>query len=235
MISLFMTGMLVMILFVGCPDHPSGGSSGSSSGGSSKGKDPQVTGNTYTIYSEPSMDGSVTWTGGANYIASAADTSINIGDWDEGVMGGDETVTRGFISYDLSSIPAGAQIKSAVLRVYQNSNFSGDSYANPPAGLGDVHVGWVSYTVFDNTTWDNGNWNANTIGILSTVFAADTWHTLDVTAQLIDELTTYQTGRLQFTIRHEHENNNDGTTADTDGWVMGNSLTNQPELVITLQ
>ncbi len=213
---LFFTCMLVIALLIaGCPQEPEDGDN-----------------KTYTLYSEAAMDGSIVWSGGDDYTASTSDVSINIGDYDDGVVIV-ETTTRGFISFDLGLIPASAQIISAELRVYQNSDSSGNSYAVPPTGLGNVTAGVASYTVFNSgTAIVNGNWNAASIGALATSYSANTWHTLDVTTYLNDELTIYQTGRLQFIIRHEQENNNSGPPADTDGWVMGDSLINRPELII---
>jgi hypothetical protein len=86
-------------------------------------------------------------------------------------------ITRCVVSFDLSSLPAEAQIQSAVLRICRNDQSNGDSYADP-AGLGAVLVDNISYT---SITPD-----------------AD-----------LDSI------------------------ADTDGGVMGDSSTNQPELAVT--
>ncbi len=184
---------------------------------------------TLTLLSEAALDGYVTFVSPSSYTGFAGDAAVNIGD-----SSNDTDFTRCVVSFDLSSLPAGAQIQSAVLRMYQNDQFTGDSYADP-AGLGAVLVDNVSYASF---TPDAGLFSADTtgtdigIGPLATSFSANTWHELDVTTSATDEVNLYHNGRLQFRIYHHYENNNN-STADTDGWVMGDNSTNQPQLVIT--
>jgi hypothetical protein len=184
---------------------------------------------TLTLLSEAALDGYVTWITPGSYAGSASGASVNIGD-----VANDTDYTRCVVSFDLSSLPAGAQIQSAVLRMYQNADFNGDSYADP-LGLGAVLVDNISYASF---TPNSGLCSADTtgtdigIGPLATSFSANTWHELDVATSAKDEVNLYHNGRLQFRIYHHNENNND-LIADTDGWVMGDSSSNRPELVIT--
>jgi hypothetical protein len=212
---LFTACLIAMVLLtLGCPNPPSTPTN-------------EDGGKTYTLYSEPAMDGSVTWWGASDYRFSAADLSVNIGAWNSGDPLFNEFTRRCFISFNLSSLPAGAQIESAVLRVYQNSFSSGDSYGKN----GDVTVGIASYSTFA-TVLDGGNWNAAYYGTLATAYTANTWHTLDVMTELNYELTNTKSGRFQLMMRHEMENSSDAPPEDTDGWVMGDSPTNRPELVI---
>lgn len=181
------------------------------------------------LYSEAALDGAVVWEPPSTYSGSSVGTSVNIGD---NVPIAD-AVMRCVVSFDVSALPAGAQIDSATLRVYQNANHTGDSYG-PVGGLGDVLVDNISYASF--TTGDNLFAHDTTgtdigIGPLATSYAANTWHELDVTTSAKDEVNLYHNGRLQFRIYHNIENNHDGIE-DSDGWVMGDSATNKPELVI---
>ena len=187
-------------------------------------------GGTLTLLSEAALDGYITGVFQGPYLdSSASSTSVNIGD-----LADDTNYTRCVVSFSLSSLPVGAQVQSATLRVYQNADASGDSYADP-AGLGAVLVDNISYSSF---TPGAGLFSADTtgtdigIGPLATSFSANTWHELDVTTSARDEVNLYHNGRLQFRVYHHYDNNNNGI-ADFDGWVMGDSSTNQPELVIT--
>jgi hypothetical protein len=184
-----------------------------------------------TLLSEAALDGYVTWLASVSndtYTGSASDASVNIGD-----PGNDTDVTRCVVSFDLSSLPAGAQIQSAVLRMYQNADSNGGSYSET-VGLGVVLVDNISYASFvPDANFFSVSIGAN-IGTLATSFSANTWHEPDVTTSALDEVNLTHSGRLQFRIYHHYENNND-FIADTDGWVMGDSSTNQTELVITLK
>ncbi len=117
--------------------------------------------------------------------------------------------------------------------MYQNADWGGTSYAASTAGLAEVLVDNISYSSF-TTDLFYGYTTGTDIGIgpLATSFLADTWHQLDVTTSAEDEVNLYHNGRLQFRVYHHYDNNNNGI-ADFDGWVMGDSPTNRPELVIT--
>jgi hypothetical protein len=183
------------------------------------------------LLSEAALDGCVTGVFGGPYTGSASGVAVSIGD-----NANDMDYTRCVVSFNLSSLPAGAQIQSAVLRMYQNDQSSiDDSYADP-LGLGAVLVDNIAYiTPF---TADAGLFSADTtgtdigIGPLATSFSANTWHELDVTTSAKDEVNQYHNGRLQFRIYHHYTFYHD-SKAETDGWVMGDSSSNQPELVIT--
>jgi hypothetical protein len=185
---------------------------------------------TLTLVSEAALDGYVTSVSPSSYTGSASGVSVSIGD-----LANDTDFTRCVVSFNLSTLPAGAQIQSAVLKVYQNADSAGNSYAASPTGLAEVLVDNISYSSF---TPDAGLFSADTtgtdigIGPLATSFSANTWHELDVITSAKDEVNLYHNGRLQFRIYHHYENDNDSVT-DTDGWVMGDSSSNQPELVIT--
>ena len=195
---------------------------------------PGGAGNITTLYSEAALDGYVTWQGSASYTGSFTGTSVSIGD------DVSDWVTRCFVSFDMSSIPAGAQIDAATLRMYQNGTSSGDSYSEPPGlGLGWILVNNTNYVTVPAPTWEDRFNDCTTgadigIGPISTSFSPNTWHELDVTTSAVDEVNSYHNGRLQFLLYHHYEKSSNGV-ADCDGWVMGDSATNRPELVIRLK
>jgi hypothetical protein len=185
-------------------------------------------GTTITLYSEPALDGCFVWEGSTNYSGSYnSGASVSIGD------DASDGVVRCLVSFDVSSVPAGAQIDTATLRMYQNATVSGDSYGD----LGGVFVTNVSYTLA--TPWEDLYLDSTTgrdidIGPIATSFSPSTWHEIDVTDSAAGEFEVLHNGRLQFRLYHDIENDHD-PTADSDGWNMGESPTNRPELVIKLK
>lgn len=182
---------------------------------------------TATLYSQSTLDGTVTWMGGTDYYLSFAGESSYIGEDNEGAERG---CARMIVSFDLSGLPAGAEVQSASLRLYQNDISTGDSYG----ALDQVLVSNVDYIdttpaaeLFGTRTtgYDIG------IGPLSASFVPNTWHEIDVTDSAVAEFTERQTGRLQYRIQHEYENNTDAQE-DFDGWTTGDGPANGPELVI---
>jgi hypothetical protein len=187
----------------------------------------QDQGTTLTFYSESALDGVVVWEGGSTFSGSSAGASVSIGD------NAADAVMRCVVSFNLSALPAGAQIDSATLRMYQDANHTGDSY-DETNGLGVVYVTNISYaalTTDDALFTDDTTGTDIGIGPLATSFSANTWHELDVTTSSKDEVNLYHNGRLQFRVYHHYESNHDGSE-DSDGWAMGDSATNKPELVI---
>jgi hypothetical protein len=189
---------------------------------------------TLKLYSEAALDGYVSWVD-PGYAGTSTGVSVDIGD-----AGNDTDYSRFVISFDLASLPPGASIVSATLRVFQNDQHSGDSYLdNPPNdGLGPVFVDTISYDApfladADLLGGDVIGSGAN-IGTLATSFVPDTWHELDVTVSAQDEVSSLMTGRLQFRIYHHYDNDND-FVEDTDCWVTGDAPANRPELIITYE
>jgi hypothetical protein len=179
---------------------------------------------TLTLNSEASLDGYVTSDG----LSGSSGDTVNIGD-----AANDTTFTRCLVSFDLGGLPAGADIRSAVLGMYQNGDFANDSYTDSPGGLGDVIVDNISYAALDAGLYAGSTIGSEVgIGPLASSFSGNTWHDLDVTVALQDALLLNVNGRLQLRIYHHYENDND-FLADTDGWVMGDAPSNQPRLVIT--
>ena len=183
---------------------------------------------TVVLYSEPGMDGLVASDG----VAESAGASATIGDGPEPSLVEPAQYRRAVVSFDLASLPDGVAIVSATLRIHQDGETSGAPYGED--GLGDVLVDHVSYTAFSaDLCAPTSTIDAN-IGTLATEFVADTWHELDVTVAVTDDVGSLQSGRSQYKLYHHDESNHD-QSADTDGWTMGDSPTNRPELVITYE
>ncbi len=186
---------------------------------------------TVSIYSDSALDGRVSWDDSSPdpvYSFSAGDASVSIGD-----AANDIGSTQAYVSFDVSDIPAGAVISSALLRVYQTSQASGTSYGVD--NLGAVLVDNISYDALEAS---NELFNASTtgtdigLGPLASSYAADTWHELSVLESAKDEFAHYHNGKIQFRLYHNIGNDNDDI-ADTDGWAMGEDSAHRPELVIT--
>ena len=186
---------------------------------------------TFTFYSEQGLDGYIKEVSGEGtyYNGSKEGTSVGIGN------DADSNPIRCFVSFDVSTLPLDAQIESAVLRMYQSGQTGLDSYSEP-IGLGPVIVDTITYDSFtigvDLFSGDTNGTDTTRIP-LSSSYSANTWHELDVKVAATDEVYGNHTGRIQFRLRHHDWP--DGTSPEqTDGWVMGDSATNRPELVIKL-
>jgi hypothetical protein len=130
--------------------------------------------------------------------------------------------SRGGISFDPSSIPAGATINSATLRVYQTGAFGGYS-------LGPVlvdHIIWTSapgdsfYSIVPEST----------IPVALSTSTAEGWKELDVTAAFQQDVTNARF-ESSFRLRHETEVSANGT-ADYSTWAGASADANKPELVV---
>jgi hypothetical protein len=117
----------------------------------------------------PSVPGVDGYTTSAAFVSTAGANAIAVGD-----NAGDDG-RRGFVRFDLSAIPAGATVLSAVLHLYQ-----GD-IDGVPYGLGSVRVDHIDV----GAALDAGDHFAAAIaldiGVLSTDNVLE-WKTLDVTA-----------------------------------------------------
>lgn len=137
---------------------------------------------------------------------------------------------KGF-SFDLSTVPEGAEIISATLRIYQ-SHFSGDPYNK----LGKPLVEHVSYDTFVHEA--NGEAQYTMAPLDNTIPATPSlstnaelgYKTLDVTLAVRADLAAARS-RAQFRLRFEKEAS-DEYQSNMTFWTSGESDTNQPELVI---
>lgn len=172
---------------------------------------------TVTLNSTRGLDGYVTSTGSAVTWSQAmvGDNSANI-------------AVRGFLSFDISSIPPSANIISATLRAYQEG-VNGTPYAD----LGNVIVDHLDYgTTLDGTDYDLAALQSN-VGSLSNNAAIE-YKTLDVTARVKADINDGR-ARSQYRLLLPTPTDSDNFE-DAVFFTSANCCTsNLPELVITYQ
>jgi len=129
--------------------------------------------------------------------------------------------TRGFVSFDISSIPAGATIEQATLKLYQ-TEVVGIPYTS------SLIVDHVNYGSSWSATPYDGSPLANNIGTLTNNATVE-WKDLVVTSSVVEDRTNSRT-RAQFAIRFATE------TTGTDAWarfVSADGSGNPPRLVVS--
>ncbi len=174
---------------------------------------------TVTLTSEAPLDGS--WRNdNANTVSYMY---FYVGDEDT------NNFNRGFVSFDLSTIPSGANIISATLRIFQRS-VEGTPYTD----LGNLIVDHVDFgDILDSTDFNITPLQAN-IGILSTNSTIE-WKELNVTTAVKDDLSN---GRIhsQFRLRFPNDTDNDQSSDYVTFWASDYSdPTYHPQLVITYE
>lgn len=177
---------------------------------------------TLTIVATSSLDGWVTSSGAVQTAAGGPMT----GDADALTPG---VSFRQFYSFDLSGVPAGAEVELATLRLYQAS-----SAGTPYTSLGNVVVDHVNYgalltaAAFDQTAI------ASSIGVLSSNATIE-YKTLAVTSAVQDDVSIGR-ARSQFRLRmsiigSDNDGTNDSVTfSDAE---LSCCLGQPPQLVIT--
>lgn len=180
---------------------------------------------TLTLGSTAALDGFVYI--GAAERADATGGGPSTGDIDAFVEG---VNSRQFYSFDLATLPTGADITTATLRLYQ-ANASSGVYGE----LGNVVVDHLDY----GTTLDVDDHSAaaltEDIGTLSTDATIE-YKVLDVTAAVEDDRAAGRT-RSQFRLRFETPGNDDGTNdfaqfTDPEESCGSLCVGNPPQLVI---
>jgi len=174
---------------------------------------------TVTIYSEAALDGSVKASGGvypSNQIFLGDDNGNNI--------------ARGFASFDISSIPAGATIHQATLRMHQSGRTN-----YPYTDFGSVVI--VDHLDYGSTL-DAGDFNLAAlqpnIGTLSDNIIME-WKTLDVASSVQDDENNGRE-RSQYRLRFFPNETDNDDSADATRFESGDNYygaDNLPELVIT--
>lgn len=150
---------------------------------------------TKTLSSDSSLDGFQSSNGGGNKgLDIRAGRNVNL-------------VTRGFVSFDLSSIPDGATVTKATLRLYQ-TKIIGDPY-----GAGGALK--IDHLNFGNSLENADYALAALLANFSTLTnnAVVEWKDGDVTEQVKDDLNDNRT-RSQFRIHFTTENTGGELTGD---------------------
>lgn len=180
---------------------------------------PTPTIQTKTINSTASLDGFRSNNGGGN-------ATVDIRAGNAGFVGSPsfELVTRGFVSFDLSSLPSGATIEKVTLRVYQRS-VSGTPYA----GGNSLIVDSLDYGGdLANDDYARSPIFAN-IGTLTSNAAVE-YKDTEVTNSVKNDISSGRT-RSQFRIRFVNETDGDGSE-DFAYFDSGDSGSNPPQIVI---
>ncbi|OGM02504.1 hypothetical protein A2115_00780 [Candidatus Woesebacteria bacterium GWA1_41_8] len=137
-------------------------------------------------------------------------------------------ITRGFVSFDISGIPAGKTIDLATLRLYQTS-----ITGNPYGVGGSLKVDHLDY----GSSFENADYNASSLsssfGTL-TSNAAIEWKDLDVTDRLKADISSGRT-RSQYRVHFATETIGGDVTGDFTNFESANNSTgtgNTPQLVV---
>jgi hypothetical protein len=161
--------------------------------------------------SEAARDGYVVNHSGNSADAFTSGLSVFMGD-DDASSGQSNDVARGFYSFDLSTIPAGAAIGSAVLRLFQCS-VTGAPYTT----LGNVIADHIDYgTTLDGAEFDLGPLQAN-IGTLSPATPDVGFQTVTVTSSVAADVVALNP-RSQFRTRFSVADGNNNGVDDFVRW-----------------
>jgi len=180
---------------------------------------PTVVSQTSTLSAAAALDGFQSNNGGGN-----AGVDIRAGNGSFVGAPSYELVTRGFVSFDISSIPSGATIEKATLRLYQKS-VSGTPYSGGNKLIAD-HLDYGG-------TFENSNYNVSAISSNIGTLTENTnveWKDLDVTNAFKADRTAGRT-RSQFRVRMSSETDGDGSE-DFAYLDSSESASNTPQLVV---
>jgi hypothetical protein len=177
---------------------------------------PTPTSQTITLSASASLDGFQSSNGGGNTtVEIRAGRNVNL-------------ITRGFVSFDITSIPSGKTIDQATLRLYQTS-ITGDPY-----GVGgSLKADHLNY----GSSFENADYNASSIsssfGTLSPN-AVIQWKDLDVTDRLKDDISNGRT-RSQYRLHFATESQGGDVTGDFANFESADNSKgtgNVPQLVV---
>lgn len=157
-----------------------------------------------TITSNAGLDGFRSSNGGGNASLDVrAGRNVNL-------------TTRGFVSFDLSSLPSGIAIEKATLKLYQTGKTG-----NPYGVGGSLLVDHIDYgDSLGDDDFDRGPLASN----IGTISGNDTveWKSLEVTDRVKDDLANGR-GRSQFRLRFTTESVGGDATGDFAHFESGNN------------
>lgn len=137
---------------------------------------------------------------------------------------------RGFVGFDLATLPKNAHITNAVLRVYQQS-IIGDPYG--VSGGSQIIVDHLDYgSSITANTYNGGNVYASNIGTISSGSQTE-WKQLSVTDRVKSDLTTHTSS--QYRLRLSNEAQGGPITGDYASFNSASSgyNSNPPQLTVT--
>jgi hypothetical protein len=186
--------------------------------------EPKVEPVTITLASEGMLDGYR-----LNDGTGSNSTDILVGNGDLAILTG-ELVARGFMSFDLSDIPAGATIQSVELRFYQK-----EILGSPYEKLGNLVLEHVYY----GAILDDGAYDTPALGtaVMDRETSPQAWYVLS-DPTLVDWLqSSMDTGlpRQQFRLQFSQETDGDGQedwiAIQSGGGILGSRQA--PQMIIT--
>lgn len=177
---------------------------------------PTPTSQTRTLGSTTSLDGFQSSNGGGNdSVEIRAGRNINL-------------VTRGFASFDLSSLPSGATIEQATIRLYQTSVIG-----NPYGVGGAIKVDQMDY----GSTFENSDYGMAAISTSFTTLSSSAtvgWKEVDVTDAVRNDRSAGRT-RSQYRIHMTTESTGGDVTGDFAYFESADNSVgtgNTPQLVV---
>ena len=180
---------------------------------------------TVTLTSQGALDGFRANNGGGNNTVD-----IRVGNGAFFGSPSQELVIRGFMSFDLTGIPASANVQSIQLRFYQ-TNVTGTPYAK----LGNLLIQHVDYgSTLDNAAYDTPVLHS---AILSPHTGSGEWYTItaNTISDWIEADLAAGRSRTQFRLQFSTETDGDGLQ-DTASFESGENYFgtgNVPQLTIT--
>lgn len=179
---------------------------------------------TITLASEGMLDGYR-----LNDGTGSNSTDILVGNGDLAILTG-ELVARGFMSFDLSDIPAGATIQSVELRFYQK-----EILGTPYEKLGNLVLEHVYY----GAILDDGAYDTPALGtaVVDRETSPQAWYVLsdptlvDWLQSSIDTGLPRQQFRLQFSQETDGDGQEDWIAIQSGGGILGSRQA--PQMVIT--
>jgi len=177
---------------------------------------PTVASQTLTLSADSSLDGFQSSNGGGNAsIEIRAGRNSNL-------------ITRGFVSFDISSIPVGKTIDQATLRLYQTS-----ITGNPYGVGGSLRVDHLDY----GSSFENADYNTSSISSNFGTLTGNTtieWKDLDVIDRLKSDISAGKT-RSQYRLHFATETIGGDVTGDFANFESANNSAgtgNTPQLVV---
>lgn len=156
---------------------------------------PTASSTTKTLTATSALDGFQSNNGGGNTTADIrAGRNVNL-------------VTRGFVSFHLGSIPSGATIEQATLRLYQTS-----VDGNPYTAGGDLKIDHLTY----GESLENADYSSAAISASFTTLtnsASAGWKEVDVTDRLRDDVQNTR-ANSQYRLHFATENTGGDETGD---------------------
>jgi glucose/arabinose dehydrogenase len=180
---------------------------------------------TTTFTSGAALDGHITETTETSIqggVIDAANNALIVGD-----TAGDRQM-RAILSFNTSSLPDGAVITYAKLRIKKSSQTGGDPFATLGQLVADIgNPAFSGNPILENSDFQAAA-GANSVAIFSSPPIAN-WYSAPLTQASLSRLNLI--GNSQFRLRFTIDDN-DNLANDRINFISGNMSTNKPELIL---